>query len=493
MPNLTIDIGTGFYESDSLPFSNQRCVNLYPNIPQAPALKSSSLFNTSGLRRVAITGRKAADSNRGAWVFDGIPYVVNGQFLYSITRNVALDGEVTYEPNVIGQIAGSGFCSFADNGKQLIIINDQGTGFIYQPTGSPQFQMISDAGFYANGIPQQVVFVDSYFVVTTSEDFAIISAVNDGLSWNALDRVTAEADPDGIVAPFVLKNQLYLLGTQTTESFTNIGGAGVPFQRVNGFVLSRGCKAPFSVRNIGNAVVWIGGGENEKPAIWLFNGGEPQKISTTAIDNKLDEASEIDVERAFSWAYAQRGHEFIGFTFNEFTFVYDLSNGRWHERQSDVTDPTGVRITKRCRVNSVVNAYNELLVGDSEDGRIGLIDDQMYSEYFEPLRSEFTTTPLYDLGNSYSVPAIELLCERGVGNKEAPEPVVRLEISRDGATFEDPRTRSLGAEGNRATRPIWYKNGRVTQYSIFKFTISDPVKRRLFGVELQYKQGARNG
>lgn len=491
MPNMTIDIGNGFYESDSLPFSNQRCVNLYPNIPQVPALTSSSLFNVSGLTRVAITSRKAADANRGGWVFRGVPYFVNGRHLYSLSRNESINGDVTYEATKIGDVDGNGFCSFADNGRQLMIINDQGAGYIYEPTNSPQFQMITDAGFYANGKPKQVVFIDSYFVVTTDLDVAIISSPNDGLSWNALDFISAEADPDGIVAPFVFKNQLYLLGTQTTESFTNIGGAGVPFQRVNGFVLSRGCMAPFSVRNIGNAVTWIGAGENEKPAIWLFSGGEPEKISTIAIDNKLDESTELQLEQSFSWAYSQRGHDFIGFTFNNFTFVYDLTTGRWHERQSDITDPTGRRIIKRCRINSVLNAYNDLFVGDSEDGRIGIIDVNNYTEYFEPLRSFFTTTPLYNLSNSYSLPHVELLCERGVGNPDSPNPVVRLEISRDGAEFENPRTRQLGEAGNRKVRPIWHKNGRVSQYSVFKFTISDPVRRRLYGVELQYKGGLR--
>lgn len=491
--NLTIDIGNGFYESDSLPFANQRCVNLYPNFPQAPALKSSSLFNVSGLREVAKVSSLAADKSRGGWKFNGVPYFVNGRWLYQLERIVGFGGAESYRLNRIGEVNGSGRCSFADNGDQLMIINGDGVGYIYQPSAVPQFQVISAAGFTANGIPEQVAFVDSYFVVTTNQNLAIVSAPNDGLSWNALDSISAEADPDGVVAPFVFKNQLYLSGEETCESYTNIGGAGVPFQRVNGFVLSQGCSAPFSIRNIGSAVLWIGRGENEKPAIWIFNGGEPQKVSTTAIDNKLHEASEDDIRKAFSWAYSERGHDFVGFTFAGFTFVYDLATGKWHERLSDIRDVRGRRFTRRCRINCVVDAYNQLIVGDSEDGRLGVIDYDRYKEYDEPLRSFFTTSPLYELGNSFSLPAVELLCESGVGNPDKPEPEVRLEISRDGAVFENPRSRELGAIGNRSIRQIWHKNGRVSRFCIFKFTISDPVKRRLFGVELKFKQGLANG
>jgi len=493
MPNLSIDIGTGFYQSDALPFANQRCVNLYPNFPQSPALKSSSLFNVPGIREIANTGRKSRDKNRGGWVFNGVPYVVNNNDLYRVDRHVNFDESVTYSSERIATIEGQGFCSFADNGQQLIIINNEGIGYIYQPSGTPQFQVINDAGFYASGTPQQVVFVDSYFVVTTDEKKAIISAPLDGLDWNSLDTITAEADPDAIVAPFVFRNQLYLLGTQTTETYQNIGGAGVPFQRIGGFVLSQGCSAPFSVKQLGDNIYWVGKGENEQPAVYQFNGSTPVKISTTAIDNKLHELSSAKLESIYTWAYSLRGNEFIAFTSDDFTFVYDNATQRWHERVSNLVNGRGVRVDKPCRIRCVLNAYNELLVGDSEDGRIGVVDVGRYKEYEEPLISFFTTTPLYDLGNSFSLPRIELLAETGVGTKEIRQPEVRLEISRNGATFEDPRTQFLGNQGNRDIRPIWYKNGRVSRYCIMKVTVSDPVKRRFFALEISYKQGTRNG
>ena len=56
-----------------------------------------------------------------------------------------------------------------------------------------------------------------------------------------------------------------------------------------------------------------------------------------------------------------------------------------------------------------------------------------------------------------------MVCESGVGNTDKPNPQIRLEISRDGAVFEDPRTRFLGEIGNRKIRQVWYKNGRVSR------------------------------
>lgn len=492
MPNVTVAIGTGFYQSDSLPFANQRCVNLYPNIPQAAALKSDSLFEVQGTTEIATTGKKATDRNRGAWVFNGVPYFVNGTFLYVLERTENFGGEITYEAVNLGEIEGQGRCSMSDNGRQLMIINDLGDGYIYNPNGEPRLAVIDDAGFQANGQPEQVVFLDGYFVVTTADKKAIVSAINDGLNWNALDFFTAEADPDGITAPFVYRNQLYLLGTQTTESFRNIGGAGVPFQRLNGFVLTRGCSAPFSVQQLGSVVYWIGQGENEQPVALAFSGSDPVKISTTAIDNKLSELSENALRNMFSWAYSFRGHDFIAFSSGDWAFIYDVATQKWHERESQVIS-NGVRLTKRSRIQTVINAYNELLAGDTEDGRIGRISADVFTEYELPIISFFTTSPLYDLGNSFSLPSIELLCESGVGTPTTPDPQVRMSISRDGAVFDNPRTRSMGKIGDRKTRQIWYKNGRVSRFCIMKVEISDPIKRRLFALELKYKQGTSNG
>ena len=483
---ISFDVTNGFYQSDSLPFSNQRCVNLYVNAPQVSSLTSGGLWNTEGLVEVARTGTGVANSNRGGIEFQNEAYFVNGSNLCKLERTIPPVGDPVYNYAIIGEIGGEGRVSLAENGTQLMIIDSDGTGYIYAPQGSPSFQIISDAGFTANGTPQQVTHVDSYFVVTTDQKKAIISAVGDGTNWNALDFISAEADPDDVVAPFVHKNQLYLLGSITTEQYQNIGGSGVPFQRINGFVLDTGCIAPFSVVNSGPTVFWIGNGENEKPAVWAFNGAEPQKISTTAIEVKLHELDLDDLQSTYAFAYAQRGNRFIHFTTPNSTFVFNATNGRWHERESIVTID-GIRNTLPCRIRSVVQVNNDLLTGDSRDGRIGVIDPDFIGEYSEPYISYFSTQPMYASGNEFALSMIELNCETGLGNPDIPDPKVRLEVSRDGVLFENPRTRSLGASGARRTRPIWYKNGRFEFKGTFKFTISDPVRRRIYGINMKVK------
>jgi hypothetical protein len=459
MPKVILPIANGYYESDSLPISAQECTNFYPNIAQAPALNQETLFGTPGLTQVA----SASDiSNcRGAHEMNGVPYfVINGK-LYSMSASYVLTDH--------GQIDGSGRVSMADNGTQMLVLVPGGNGYIYNHV-TDSFAQITDADFTANGNPQQVVYIDGYFCLTTDSKKFIVSALNDGLSYNALDFGTAESDPDEIVAPVVFKNQLFIGGSQTIEAFQNIGGADFPFQRT-GLFLSKGISSPFSIQSIQDTFVFVGAGANESPAIWALNGNSVAKISTTAIDKELSELTETQIADIFSWAYAEKGAYFVGFALPGTTLVYDTISKRWHERKSFVDGSLGA-----YRVTALVRAYNQLWAGDLVDGRIGLLDQDIYTEYGTEIRRTIVTQPFQNNMESFVVPELELTVESGVGNADAVDPQVGLERSTDAKVWSDMRLRSVGKVGEYNRRVIWNRNGRASRFELFRFTMSEPVK-----------------
>ena len=420
MPKVVLPIANGYYESDSLPISAQQCTNFYPNIAQAPALNQETLFGTPGLTQVA----SASDiSNcRGAHEMNGVPYFVIDGKLYSMSTSYALTDH--------GQINGSGRVSMADNGTQMLVLVPGGNGFIYNHV-TDTFAQITDPDFTANGNPQQVVYIDGYFCLTTDSKKFIVSALNDGLSYNALDFGTAESDPDEIVAPIVFKNQLFIGGSQTIEAFQNIGGADFPFQRT-GLFLSKGISSPFSIQSIQDTFVFVGAGANESPAIWAFAGNEVQKISTTAIDKELSALTDAQISEIYSWAYAEKGAYFVGFALPGTTLVYDTISKRWHERKSFVDGALGA-----YRVTALVRAYNQIWAGDLVDGRVGLLDQETYTEYGEVIQRTIVTQPFQNNMESFVVPELELTVESGVGNSASRDPMVGLERSRDGKTWSD--------------------------------------------------------
>jgi hypothetical protein len=368
MPVTQLPIANGFYVSDSLPIAAQECTNWYPNIVQGAGLAQETLFGTEGIVQLATSG-VLDNVNRGSHEMAGKPYFVNGERLYRLDESNGV-----YTLVFIGDIAGTTRVSMADNGTQLMVLVPNGNGYIYNHV-TDTFAQITDSDFTANGNPQFVVFIDGYFLITTDSKKFIVSSINDGLSYNALDFGTAESDPDDIVAPVVYKNQLFISGGQTFEAFQNIGGADFPFQRT-GLFLQKGCYAPYSLVNAQDTFMWVGGGENEGPAIWALNGNSTVKVSTTAIDSLLSKLSDTQVASIYSWAYASKGAYFIGFALPSTTLVYDTTSQRWHERKSFIAGSLGA-----LRVASVVKAYNQILCGDIIDGRIGQFDQNVYTEY----------------------------------------------------------------------------------------------------------------
>lgn len=453
----------GFYVSESLPVSAQSCVNLYPVINPIPSLSQEILVGIPGIEQLATTGDE--ENNRGAHEMNGVAYFVNSTKLYKVTVTAGV-----YSTTNLGTVAGVDRVSMADNGTQLMILQPGGNGYIYNhDTGV--FAQITDVDFVANGAPQHCVFVDGYFVVTTDEKKFIVSALNDGLSWNALDFGTAESNPDAIIAPVVYKNQLFIGGGKTFEAFQNAGGSDFPFQRT-GLFLQKGCFSPFSLINVQDSFMFIGGGENESPAVWALSGNSTQKISTPAIEKLLQGLIKLQLDTIYAWTYAQKGAYFVGFALPTTTIVYDMSSQRWHERKSYVGSEQS-----RYRVSSLVTAYGKVLCGDVVDGRIGALNPDVYTEYDTSIIASFVTQPFQNNMMSVYVPSIELTVESGVGLSGEDAPLVTMDRSLDGKTWIAPRARSIGAIGDYSARAIWRRNGRAARFEMFRFTISDPVKR----------------
>lgn len=494
MPRVSVNVGNGFYQSNSLPLSNQRCVNLYPNLPQSQAISQDSLFGTPGIRYITDTGIPSVHTNRGAWVKDGVPYFVNGTRLFRLDRTVTFGEEVLTEA-FLGVIEGSNRCHFADNGKQLMILvpGTPSKGYIVDETQFPVVQEITDADFYAHGNPQAVVFIDSFFVATTDEKRIIQSASGDGTSWNSLDFGAAVVDPDDIVAPFVFRNQIFVGGKETFEVFENIGVAGFTFRRINGLVYDVGLASQYAIASDNNAFYWLGAEKSSDVGIWASNGSGAQKISTVAIDAIIARLNPDELPNAFAWSYGQDGNYFIGFTFQSLTIVYDSVTGRWHERESRFTNELGVDVVTRCRYNSVVQAYGRIFVGDSVSGRIGQLDREYYKEYTEPFTATFSLAPFYNQGTSFSITQAELFMESGVGNDDKPDPEVRLRMSKDGKVYNFSLSRKVGKEGEYSKRQIWRQLGRFSRMAVAEISMSDPVKRAFYTFEANVKGGRQLG
>jgi hypothetical protein len=462
-----LPIYAGSHKTKAPQYAGQSLINWYVMKTQGAALSDAIIYGVEGIINIATAGNYKF-IGRGAWVKNDIPYFVQGGSLVRLNS----DGTLI----VLGGIAGTKRCSMASNETQLMIVNELGNGYIWDDA---TLQPIVDVDFTANGTPISVCTIDGYFACPTDEKKFILSAIEDGMSWNALDFARADGDPDAIQALIPFKGVLYPVGVNTIEGFNNVGGADFPFSKINGLIVNKGLSFRHAYVVASDAFYFVGGGYGESPAIWMSNGQAAQKISTDAEDYAIRlELSKEGIEDSFAFQYSIDGAYFVGFSFPEKTLVYELTGQTWHERKSFIDGEL-----VRWRPNAMVQAYGALYVSDSQDGRIGKLDVNTYKEYGNLIYRELTTQPFSNNGDRILCAALELTMESGAGDAETPNPQIRMATSKDGKTFADERTRSTGSIGEYRKRAVWRRNGRYDRLMVLRFTMTDPVNPTIIKLE----------
>lgn len=477
---MEIPLGGSFYKLDSLPISAQECVNFYVNIPEVITPSKRQLFIPAGIDLACTAG--TAVTNRGGHNFNNLAYMVQGHGLYRIDQTVNGFGDVSYTSTLVSgstAIPGNERVIIADNGEEggqmMIVCPEYDTkfnAFIYTVGGG--LNPVSDADF--DGPVSSVVYVDGYFLFTKKDSQKFfISELRNGSSYISTDFERAEADPDYVVGPIILRNAPYIFGKGTVQGYQNVGGAGFPFVYVQGSVLSKGLRSIYGSITFDDNVIFVGGSVNEAPAIWISNGGPCEKLSTIAIDQELSAYSQDAISNCFTWNYSQSGGRFIGFTFpGEKTFVFDFVSKEWHTRESfDSLGNAGP-----CRISTVIDVYGVLMVGDTMTNNIGILSKTTYDEYGEILQRRFVTPHIDNEGEPFFINSVELACKTGLGltTGQGSNPKVMLSISRDGGrTFSNPLAREVGKIGEYTKRVIWGQQGRAPTEVCFRFDVSDPV------------------
>jgi hypothetical protein len=475
MPRIPIEIPLGFYQSESLPFSAQRCINWIPTVSEGATLNANALMQPSGIEQVIQTGLGAC---RGAHVMAGVPYFVLGNQLVSLNEIGTI--------NSLGTISGSVRVSMADNGTNLVVVVPGGDAYVYDTSTLTQ---ITDADFQTS---DSVGFYRGFFVFTTTDGKQLFTSnLNQPLVFDALDFGSAEGDPDRIVTQVLSNDELSIIGSETTEVFKNIGGADFPLQIIPGAYTEKGAHSKYGAVKFDNTYLFIGaGGENELSSIWRqTSSSQAAKISTDAIDNALQKFNKLEIESAFTMAFSKKGQFFAVFTVESTripskTFVYNGTasslSGRpiWFEFQTGVTNNS-------WRVNAIVKAYGRLFCGDSIDGRIGEIKSDLYTEYGDPVFRQAATKPFSQNGNKMFAGELEATFEAGVGltTGQGSNPIVRMDFSDDGGkNFSPEFSRSIGRIGEYGHETVWHRQGGIPNFRMVRFTITDPIKANLIRI-----------
>lgn len=450
------------YRMDARSFDVQRCINFYPLISESKINKApTALRCCPGLETYATAGggpiRGAISSTSGR------AFVVSGDTFYEVNT----DGTTTDHGNLNTQ---TGLVSIAENNTQIIVV-DGTDGWIFTKA-SDSWAQIVDADFPTCSL---VTYQDGYFIVIEdgTQNF-YISAIGDGASWGAADFTTVQSSPDNLISLISDNSNLWLFGNRSIEVYQNTGNADFPFERIPGAVIQNGCQAAFTVKKFDRSLVWLGVDEDGKGAVWQARGYDAQRISTQAIERRINSATSL--EDAYAWVYRQQGHIFYVLQIPNLntSLVYDGYTGQWHERM--YLDPeTNTREIHRGSCHFFFDDKN--LVGDRVTGKVYDMRLDLYDDAGDPMVRERIAPCISDENRNVKHSSFELDMEAGVGINagQGSDPQIMMQYSDDnGYTYSSELWRAMGKQGKYFQRVVWRRLG-VSRDRVYKVSVSDPV------------------
>lgn len=462
---LPLPIAT--YRLPSPAASSARLVNVYAEQAPVGAKGPVILRRAPGIRSWTEVGDGPI---RGMTVMGGVLYVLSGEEFYSIASN----GTAT---QVTGTVPGAERVRIANNGTDIVIVRpDDNTAF--ESDGSTVTQITDPV--YADWGATDVDYLDGYLVFSRPDSHQFFNTGLNEVTFSALDVTSADGKPDNLLGLVVDHREIFLPGTESCELWYNAANqTGSPFSRSPNGVLEIGCGAAYSPAKSDNAINWLA---NDK-TVRRLNGVTPVRISQHGVEAAIERMSVTS--DAFGMSYSQEGHLFYVLTFPNAgrTFVYDSTTKEWHERES-----LGYN---RWRVNCIVEAYGKQIVGDSESGKVGILDSDTHEEWGEPQRVAWTYQSIYAERNRASHIRFEIAFNAGHGVTvgQGENPLATLKVSDDGGnTWRARPTRSLGRIGKYEARAVWWNNGS-SRDRVYQVEITDPVPLFVFDTQVEVEGG----
>ena len=464
------------YTSQSKIACDDRAVNLIPAKIESGTGPAAYVYDPApGFSLFADT---AVDVGRGAFTLNGVSYAVFDDSLFQLpifsggTPTLLATGLNNPDDSPV-TIAGNG-----DGGHQLMITSGSAL-YIYDILAAT---LTLIPGIQATF----VVFSDGYFIALdpNRSEFRL-SALEDGSSWDPLDVVQRNDQPDKWIAlsPPVHK-ELWLFGSQTSSMYYNSGDAATPFVPNPSASIPRGINAPQSLALLDGSPIWLA----DDLTVRYASGYVPQRVSTHAVEFAI--ASYTATSDAEAFTYTEQGHLLyvLNFPAANASWVYDRTSGLWHER--GVWNGLDFEV---MNVRACINAAGVNLVLSRTGSGVYEMSQAFFTETdgVTGLRRVRRAPHLVKTQNRIRYSHLRLLMETGIGLPfgQGSDPQVMLRWSDDGGqTFGAEYLASAGPFGSYGILVDWWQLAQGRD-RVFEVSTSDPWPVRIVDAFLDFSEG----
>ena len=350
-------------------------------------------------------------------------------------------------------------------------------------------QVTIDSAFYP---PITPIYLDSYgifpksntqrFYISNSEDFSQI---------NALDYASTNAFPDNLVCGVAINEEIFFIGSYTTELWYDTGASPFPLQRRPNLLIHWGTSAPFTLATASNnSLFWLAQNIDGGRVVVEMNNYSVQIISDQTLNDKLQSYGYIDDAFGFIVEWTGKKFYFLTIPSADVTWVYDYDAKVWRQRttlrtKEDIKDKDYVegRYLASCHVYHNGEHY----IGDWKSGKIYQLSSTYYQDGTMPIINEATSAPLHINLDRMSIHSLQPVFQAATSlpSGQGSDATVMLRYSKDGGyTWSSEIRKPLGKIGETLRRCKFNKlaYGRSI---IFNIRISDPVYKVLMGAIIE--------
>jgi len=234
------------------------------------------------------------------------------------------------------------------------------------------------------GNPIDFCWIDGYYFFTDGEDL-YHTLLSDETSIEPSDFGVAQFSPDPVVGVEKSQdNKVLAFSRYSIEYFVNDGSADFSFSRVQSRALKKGLVATHLKAELDNKWYMVGGGRRESLGVYALNVGQTEKVSTREIEKLLKAYKETDLVDSHMESYTIDKTRFIKIHLPNETLLFNETVAKsfgidyaWSVLKSDIlgTEPD------RASYSIFDARIGEWVVGDLTDGKIGIMDDTVSTQY----------------------------------------------------------------------------------------------------------------
>lgn len=392
-------------------------------------------------------------------------YRVSGQKFVSVSTTGVVDE--------LGAISGSKRASLAYSFNTQAIVAD-GKMWLYDGATLTE---ITDPEL---GDPIDIAWIDGYYVLTDGENI-YHTDITDETSIDPIKFSTSEFSPDPTLAvDKTTDNQWIVFNRYSTEYFENVASANFAWRRISGKALKAGVVGTHCETELEGRFYILGGGKEESVSVHYISAGTYTSIATREVDKVIATYTEEELADAVLETRVQDKDSFILVRLPRDTLLFNSTVAlKFGIEFAWTIVKTGFGNDPWRAANGVYDArLSEWIYGDILDGRLGILDKTVGSQYGNQVES-ILYTPLVNL-ESESVDEIELDIIPG-HQIDTSKVTTALSTTYNGVTFGTEIWVLYGEKNKYDQRFIKYRLGYVRNFAGWKFrTIT--TERLAFGL-----------